>query len=152
MSQVSFANAKKLKSFLAPHADQDWLAALSPEDEADEVIQELDDFREVIIRWHGATVLPIDQLILTLSQDIFTSPTDLALAHKLALVLRQVADENPQWRLPELTPSLHEIARNERRFIGFSSDDAGLIPMITKAPWWSRRCTKLRGWNGTASI
>ncbi len=32
------------------------------------------------------------------------------------------------WRLPELTPSLHEIARNERRFIGFSSDDAGFNP------------------------
>ena len=94
----------------------------------DEVIKELNDFREVIIRWHGAIVLPIDQLILTLSQDIFTSPTDLALSHKLALVLRQVADENPQWRLPELTPSLHEIARNERRFIGFSSDDAGFNP------------------------
>jgi DNA helicase-2/ATP-dependent DNA helicase PcrA len=94
----------------------------------DEVIQELNAFREVIIRWHGATVLPIDQLILTLSQDIFTSPTDLALSHKLALVLRQVADENPQWRLPELTPSLHEIARNERRFIGFSADDAGFNP------------------------
>jgi DNA helicase-2/ATP-dependent DNA helicase PcrA len=95
---------------------------------AEGITKELNDFREVILRWHGATVLPIDQLILTLSQDIFTSPTDLALAHKLALVLRQVADENPQWRLPELTPSLHEIARNERRFIGFSSDDAGFNP------------------------
>jgi DNA helicase-2/ATP-dependent DNA helicase PcrA len=88
----------------------------------------LEGFREVILRWHGATVLPIDQLVLTLSQDIFTTATDLALAHKLALVLRQVADDNPQWRLPELTPSLHEIARNERRFIGFSADDAGFNP------------------------
>jgi DNA helicase-2/ATP-dependent DNA helicase PcrA len=96
--------------------------------ETDEVLAELNSFREVVVRWHGATVLPIDQLILTLSQDIFTSPTDLALAHKLALVLRQIADENPGWRLPELTPSLHEIARNERRFIGFSSDDAGFNP------------------------
>ncbi len=98
------------------------------EDDAEEVIAELSVFRQVVLRWHGATVLPIDQLILTLSQDIFTSPTDLALAHKLALVLRQIADENPGWRLPELTPSLHEIARNERRFIGFSSDDAGFTP------------------------
>jgi len=119
---------KEVESFLAPRPDQDWFSALSPEEEADEIITELKAFREVIIRWHGATVLPIDQLILTLSQDIFTSPADLALAHKLALVLRQVADENPQWRLPELTPSLHEIARNERRFIGFSSDDAGFNP------------------------
>jgi DNA helicase-2/ATP-dependent DNA helicase PcrA len=94
----------------------------------DEVLAELNSFREVVLRWHDAAVLPIDQLILTLSQDIFTSPTDLALAHKLALALRQIADENPHWRLPELTPSLHEIARNERRFIGFSSDDAGFNP------------------------
>jgi len=99
-----------------------------PPAEADQVVSELNAFREVVNRWHGAIVLPIDQLILTLAQDIFTSPTDLALAHKLALVLRQVADENPQWRLPELAPSLHEIARNERRFIGFSSDDAGFNP------------------------
>jgi ATP-dependent DNA helicase UvrD/PcrA len=97
-------------------------------DQAESVVSELTAFREIVLRWHGATVLPIDQMILTLSQDIFTAPTDLALAHKLALVLRQVADENPGWRLPELTPSLHEIARNERRFIGFSSDDAGFNP------------------------
>ena len=68
----------------------------------DEVVTELNAFREVIVRWHGTTVLPIDQLlILTLSQDIFTSLTDLALAHKLTLVLRQsFADENPRWRCP----------------------------------------------------
>jgi len=119
---------REVESFLAPRPDQDWMASLDPESEADEVVKELSDFRDVTLRWHDATVLPIDQLILTLSQDIFTSPTDLALAHKFALVLRQISDENPQWRLPELTPSLHEIARNERRFIGFSSDDAGFNP------------------------
>ncbi|MBI2757064.1 MAG: ATP-dependent helicase [Chloroflexi bacterium] len=118
---------REVESFLAPRPDSDWLAALS-ESEAEEVITELNTFREVARRWHGATVLPIDQLVLTLSQEIFSAPTDLALAHKLALVMRQVADENPQWRLPELTPSLHEIARNERRFIGFSSDDGGFNP------------------------
>lgn len=98
----------------------------APEREA--VLAELLDFRQLIGRWHGATALPIDQLLLTISQDIFTEPADLALAHKLALVMRQIADENPQWRLPDLTPNLHEIARNERRFIGFSQDDAGFDP------------------------
>ena len=120
---------KKVEEYLAPLTPSP-LTNLGEElgMNADDVIKELEGFREVTLRWHGATVLPIDQLILTLSQDIFTSATDLALAHKLALVLRQVADDNPQWRLPELTPSLHEIARNERRFIGFSSDDAGFNP------------------------
>jgi DNA helicase-2/ATP-dependent DNA helicase PcrA len=70
----------------------------------------------------------VDQLVLTLAQDIFTLPPDLALAHKLALVMGQLAHENPQWRLPDLTPHLNEIARNERKFIGFSADDSGFDP------------------------
>jgi hypothetical protein len=31
------------------------------------------------------------------------SAPDLALAYKLALVLRKAADDHPDWRLPELT-------------------------------------------------
>ncbi len=73
-------------------------------------------------------MLPIDQMILTLSQDLFTAPNDLALAHKLALVLRQVSDDHRDWRLPELTGELSLIARNERRFLGFSEDDSGFDP------------------------
>ncbi len=95
---------------------------------AEQIHTEWSAFRDVVCRWHSATVLPIDQLVLTLSQDLFTESTELALSHKLALVLRQVADENPHWRLPELIPSLKDIARNERRFIGFSSDDSGFNP------------------------
>ncbi len=102
--------------------------AVADEDESADVLAELSTFRDVIQRWHAAAILPIDQLVLTLSQEIFTAPSDLALAHKLALVLRQLAEENPHWRLPELIPSLNEIARNERRFIGFSSEDAGFNP------------------------
>ncbi|MBU1659959.1 MAG: ATP-dependent helicase, partial [Chloroflexi bacterium] len=105
----------------------DWLATLR-ESEADEVIQELIDFRVHVKRWLEAVTLPIDQLILTLAQDVFTSPADLALAHKLALVLRSAADDHADWRLPELTSELAVIAKNERRFIGFSSDDAGFDP------------------------
>ena len=98
------------------------------DDEKAAVQSELDAFREVVGRWLEATTLPIDQLILTLAQEIFVEPADLALAHKIALLLRQIADENPGWRLPALLPQLREIAKNERRFIGFSSDDVGFNP------------------------
>jgi DNA helicase-2/ATP-dependent DNA helicase PcrA len=91
-------------------------------------LDELKAFREVVRRWQGTTLLPIDQMILTLAQELFTEPSDLALAHKLALVLRQAADDHADWRLPELTGELGVIARNERRFIGFSSDDSGFDP------------------------
>lgn len=92
------------------------------------VEDELLAFREVIRRWQGATLLPIDQMILTLAQELFSEPVDLALAHKLALVLRQTAESHPEWRLPELTAELGVIAKNERRFIGFSDEDSGFDP------------------------
>jgi DNA helicase II / ATP-dependent DNA helicase PcrA len=116
-----------VENFIAPHQDRDWLADVG-ENEAEQVIQELSTFRVNVRRWLDAVTLPIDQLVLTLAQDVFTEAPDLALAHKLALVLRQVADDHPDWRLPELTAELAVIAKNERRFIGFSSDDSGFDP------------------------
>jgi len=92
------------------------------------LLDELEEFRSYVIRWQGTTLLPIDQMILTLSQDLFSSPNDLALAHKLALLLRQVSNDHQGWRLPELTGELSLIARNERRFLGFSEDDSGFDP------------------------
>ncbi|HSL46488.1 MAG TPA: ATP-dependent helicase [Anaerolineales bacterium] len=98
------------------------------EGEQEQVVAELNDFRVYVRRWLEAVTLPIDQLVLTLAQDIFTEAADLALAHKLALVLRKAADDHAEWRLPELTAELAVIAKNERRFIGFSSDDSGFDP------------------------
>ncbi len=110
----------------------DWLATLSESEAEEEVIQELSQFKVAINRWLNAVTLPIDQLILTLAQELFTDAADLALAHKLALVLRRAADDHADWRLPELTAELGVIARNERRFIGFSSDDSGFNPEAHK--------------------
>ena len=125
-----------VETFVSPRKDRDWLESISPlpsEEGAGEapgmgVRQELIEFRRCLRRWQGTTVLPIDQMVLTLSQDLFTAPHDLALAHKLALVLRQVSDDHADWRLPELTGELSLIARNERRFLGFSEDDSGFDP------------------------
>lgn len=105
----------------------DWLATIS-ESEAEQVIEELKEFRVNVQRWLNAVTLPIDQLVLTLAQDVFSEASDLALAHKLALVLRKAADDHNEWRLPELTSELAVIAKNERRFIGFSEDDSGFDP------------------------
>ncbi|HEY5729354.1 MAG TPA: ATP-dependent helicase [Anaerolineales bacterium] len=116
-----------VENFIAPQNANDWLAGIG-ETEAEQVIQELSAFRVNVQRWLNAVTLPIDQLVLTLAQDVFSEASDLALAHKLALVLRQAADDHADWRLPELTSELAVIAKNERRFIGFSSDDSGFDP------------------------
>lgn len=121
----------QVENFVAPNVSQDnesdWLATIS-QDEAEQVIEELKEFRVNVQRWLNAVTLPIDQLTLTLAQDVFTEAPDLALAHKLALVLRKAADDHNEWRLPELTSELAVIAKNERRFIGFSEDDSGFDP------------------------
>ena len=116
-----------VENFIAPQNANDWLSAVR-ESEAEQVIQELSAFRVNVQRWLNAVTLPIDQLVLTLAQDVFSEASDLALAHKLALVLRKAADDHADWRLPELTSELAVIAKNERRFIGFSSDDSGFDP------------------------
>ena len=116
-----------VEKFIAPNQADDWLSTLG-ESEAMHVIEELKEFRVNVQRWLNAVTLPIDQLVLTLAQDVFTEVSDLALAHKLALVLRKAADDHKDWRLPELTSELAVIAKNERRFIGFSSDDSGFDP------------------------
>ena len=122
----------EVETYVSPRIDRDWLALLDvsalPAEVGLEVMAELEEFRVILRRWQDTTVLPIDQMILTLSQDLFTASNDLALAHKLALVLRQASDDHSAWRLPELTGELSLIARNERRFLGFSEDDAGFDP------------------------
>ncbi len=117
-----------VETFISPRIERNWLADLESEGVTTGLMAELKEFRVVLRRWQATTVLPIDQMILTLSQDLFTAPNDLALAHKLALVLHQVSRDHADWRLPELNGELSLIARNERRFLGFSEDDAGFDP------------------------
>jgi DNA helicase-2/ATP-dependent DNA helicase PcrA len=113
------------EDYLWPRLDVDWLAG--QEFEAAQRAP-LTSFRQVAQRWHGAVSLPIDQLILTLAQDLFREPADLARAYHFAVVLRDLADANPQWRLKQLAAELRVVARNQRRFVGISSEDTGFDP------------------------
>jgi DNA helicase-2/ATP-dependent DNA helicase PcrA len=127
---------RRVEDFLWPRVDRDWLDGLEATEIATtEVVttattigEQLAEFRELVRRWQEATLLPIDQLILTLAQDLFHEPADLAVAHKLAVVLRRASETHPDWRLPELTQELAVVAKNERRFLGLSEDDIGFDP------------------------
>jgi DNA helicase II / ATP-dependent DNA helicase PcrA len=119
---------RQLEDYLWPRLDKDWLAESSLSETDPEVYAVLVRFRTVAQRWQGTVLLPVDQIVLTLSQDLFSHVTDLAIAHKLAVLLRMANDLNPDWRLGELTQELGVIARNERRFLGFSDDDTGFDP------------------------
>ena len=116
-----------VEAYLWPRADHDWLVPLAADLPASELAL-LEGFREVARRWHLAAALPIDQLILTLANELFREPAELALAHKLAGLLRNVSRSHPSYRLRELVEELAVIARNERRFLGFDREDTGFVP------------------------
>ena len=116
---------KFIENYLAPNPGEDWLIENHTNSER---LTRLTAFRSLIQKWLKATLLPIDQLILTISQDIFTDISDLALCHKLALLLDQSAQVHPEWGLPNFAAELDLIVKNERKFIGFTSDDTGFDP------------------------
>jgi DNA helicase-2/ATP-dependent DNA helicase PcrA len=90
--------------------------------------EDLARFREQAQQWMAASSLPIDQLILTLSRDLFREQADLALGYKLATVLRSIAQSAPSYRLRELSNELRLIASNQRRFLGFGEATIGYEP------------------------
>ena len=122
---TALGKCQRPEDYLWPWADRDWLADSTSALDSPDLGPQLAEFRDLVRRWQGTTLLPIDQLILTVAQDLFAEPADLAVAHKLALLLRRASQTHPDWRLPELYQELAFIARNERRFLGFSQDDIG---------------------------
>jgi len=118
----------QVEDFLWPRPGQDWLMETGLADIDAPTYKRLVEFRELARRWQAAVLLPVDQLVLTLAQDLFTQPSELALSHKLAVLLRQASQAHSNWRLPELSQELAVIAKNERRFLGFSEDDTGFDP------------------------
>ncbi len=119
---------ERTEDYLAPTPERSWLDEVAKQSFPENVLQELDWFRQSIRRWQAAILLPIDQLILTIAQDLFTAHNDLALAHKLALLLEHARTTNPSWQLPEFAAELETIVKRQRKFIGFSDDDTGFDP------------------------
>ncbi len=81
-----------------------------------------------IARWQHIVLLPIDQMIMTIGMGLFSEPADLALAHKLAVIMRSVGDLNPKWELPDFCEELNAILKNRFKLYGFSEDDLGFNP------------------------
>ncbi len=119
---------QRVEDYLWPSPNRGWLEEVLAGAPDPGIQEELTTFREVVRRWHQAVQLPIDQLVLTVAQDLFLDPVELALAHKLSSLLRQFSNDHPDWRLPEFTEELANIARNERRYLGFSREDESFNP------------------------
>jgi DNA helicase II / ATP-dependent DNA helicase PcrA len=119
---------KFVENFIWPVPGKDWLEGLDLVSSTPHIYEDLSRFRTLVRKWQSAIVLPVDQIVLTLAQDLLYEPVELAIAHKLAVLLRNASFHHPAWKIPELTEELAVIARNERRFLGFAEDETGFDP------------------------
>ncbi len=121
-----------LELFLSPTPAQDWHRIAFGLNLSTELVSELDRFQIWMDRWMKATLLPIDQLVLTIAQDLFTEPSDLALSQKIAAILERMSHINPDWGLGEFSSELESVSRNQSKISGFSDEDLGFDPDVYK--------------------
>ncbi|MDQ7025498.1 MAG: ATP-dependent helicase [Anaerolineae bacterium] len=104
----------------------DWLEEKAGD--SGELYTHLAEFRTLVRRWQEAADLPIDQLMLTISADLFQLDTEIATAYSVALYLRRFAELHPEAQLPEYSEELQAIARGQRKFTGVSDEDDAFDP------------------------
>ncbi len=119
-------NQRNIENFLGQQGGS--LESLRQEIEDSVQINVFQSALNLLRTWQGASLLPIDQMIMTIAMELLSDPAQLALAHKLAVILKNAQGLNPSMELPDFVRELDEIARNRFKLYGFSSDDLGFDP------------------------
>ncbi len=100
-------------------------------------IRQLEIFASYLRRLFSLRSLPIDDMILTICDELFgsffdddtvNSESDLAIGYQIAHTLRVWHDLHPDWRLPELTAQLADVAEGRRRLAFSRPNDVGFEP------------------------
>ncbi len=130
------SSCTQVETYINPQGT-DWLDDATRDDP--DLREHLAAFRDQVRSWQAAAALPVDQLVLTIANDIFHAEVDLAVAYSLSLRLRRdgLAQEQntrlngraaPAWNLADYAERLAEIAKNERKFLGLGEDEMGFDP------------------------
>ncbi|MCY3778677.1 MAG: ATP-dependent helicase [Chloroflexi bacterium] len=124
---AALKRVKLVEDLVAPRLS-DWLEDELSAEEDIELRRQLAVFRELVGEWLRAAEMPIDQLLLTISGDLFRDVGDIATAHMVALYLARLGQAHPLMRLPDFAAELYDIAGNRRRFTGLGDDEGQFDP------------------------
>ena len=105
----------------------------------------LADFRAAVHRWHQASYLPFDQLMLVISQDLPLEAFELATIHKASSFIKTQVDNHPEWTPPQLIDALTDIAKNERNFFSVSENQDTFNPESYRGKVVLCTCHKAKG-------
>lgn len=119
-------NLERTEDFLYPVRDRKFIIEeVSISDRQREL---LDAFRSAVTRWHKAAILPLDQLVLVIAQDLALESSELAIIQKLSVLLNTLHQNNPHWTVLDLLDQLIAISKNDRGFASFSQKEDGFNP------------------------
>ena len=106
----------------------DWLEEMVAEELNPSSVEMLKDFRAAVKRWHAAMILPIDQLVLVVAQDLILEDAELAIIHKLSGFIKSLLENNLHWSEMDVMEELIGISKNNRGFATFSQKEDGFDP------------------------
>ncbi len=89
-------------------------------------------FSAFLQRIFDLRTLPIDDLALSLGDELFARgevhEIDLAIAYQIGSIMRSWRDTNPDWRLPDLVGQLADVAQGRRHLPITTPADLGFEP------------------------
>lgn len=107
---------------------KDWIHNLEDEELNQNSLEMLKSYRQVMRRWHAAMILPMDQLVLVVAQDLVLENSEIAIIHKLSGFIKSLLENNPHWTDIDVLDELIGISKNNRGFATFSQKEDGFDP------------------------
>jgi DNA helicase-2/ATP-dependent DNA helicase PcrA len=129
---IILKSVHKPESFLFPWVEDDFIESLPANVANEEDIKYLTRFSIFLQKMFEIRTLPIDDLALALGDALFSfediHESDLAIAYQLAIVMRYWQETHQNWRLPELSAELANLAAGRRNIPLARPGDYGYEP------------------------
>ena len=139
------------ESFLFPWSEEEFIASLPAHVATEEDIQHFIRFSNFLQKMFEIRTLPIDDLALTLGDELFSfedaHESDLAIAYQFAIVLRYWQEMHPDWRLPELSAELANLAAGRRSLPLARPGDYGYEPQSGRITLSTQHSAKGLEWD-----
>lgn len=108
--------------------DTNWFNTSHAKDLSSEFLAIFLLFKQQVCHWLNASILPIDQLLITIGQTLYDDIINLAIVHQLAGSLRQNNTLDQAQTAYEATAMLDQIVQKRLSLMTLSEDSLGFDP------------------------
>lgn len=139
------------ESFLFPWEDEDFNKTLPAGVASEQENVHIVRFSNFLQKMFAFRTLPVDDLALAIGDELFSREyareSDLAITYQLAIVLRYWQEMHPDWRLPELSAELANLAAGRRGLPLARPGDYGYEPQAGRITLSTQHSAKGLEWD-----